>query len=424
MDLRTDITREEVAAHNGDEQWIIYQDRVYNISKNNWVKRHPGGYVISYYKGDDATEAIDAFHPNFSLVQAKMKPLLVGTLHPDSYQKGIPSVISDFRELRTKLTEEGYFKSNKTFYILHIIQIILLEILAVALIHYYGGAKWSFFFAGIILATSQTQAGWLQHDFGHLSVFEKNMKWNGWAHLMTIGALKGASSKWWKSRHNRHHAKTNAVGKDPDIHTEPVFFWSPELLKKGNRFVSYQTKYWWFIGPPAVTTFLFVYQNILFVFRFQYWSDLFSMLVFLGRFMLVYSQFLNGWQVLGLYMWMRLVESHWFTWVTSMNHLPREIRNKNDPNWVSLHLSSTQNVSPGLFHDWFTGHLNYQIEHHLFPTMPRHNYPIIAPRVKMLCEKHNIPYRVRTMYECCTDILNKLDAVGKSWDKERALKHA
>ena len=31
--------------------------------------------------------------------------------------------------------------------------------------------------------------------------------------------------------------------------------------------------------------------------------------------------------------------------------------------------------------NWFMGGLNFQIEHHLFPMMPRHNLPVIKPRV-------------------------------------------
>ncbi|KAG8131113.1 putative Fatty acid desaturase 1 protein, partial [Naja naja] len=48
-------------------------------------------------------------------------------------------------------------------------------------------------------------------------------------------------------------------------------------------------------------------------------------------------------------------------------------------------LSATCNVDHSWFNDWFTGHLNFQIEHHLFPTMPRHNYYKVAPLVKSLC---------------------------------------
>ncbi|CAI5938912.1 unnamed protein product [Closterium sp. NIES-64] len=39
--------------------------------------------------------------------------------------------------------------------------------------------------------------------------------------------------------------------------------------------------------------------------------------------------------------------------------------------FYTAQIVTTRNVSDGLFNDWFTGGLNKQLEHHLFPTMPR-----------------------------------------------------
>lgn len=43
--------------------------------------------------------------------------------------------------------------------------------------------------------------------------------------------------------------------------------------------------------------------------------------------------------------------------------------------------------------DWFHGGLQFQIEHHLFPRVPRRNLRRIAPAVKKFCKKHDLPYR-------------------------------
>jgi len=248
--------------------------------------------------------------------------------------------------------------------------------------------------------------------------FFRNKAANTWLHHITIGFLKAASSNWWKSRHNRHHAKTNIASHDPDVHTEPLFLFDSEMAKEAKVpqiMLSNQRNYWWFFGPPTVTTLLFVYQNIVFVLRYSYWVDLFWVIAYFCRFFYTYSFFLSGWDCIKLYFALRFIESHWFTWVTSMNHLTREIKMvSKESNWVQLHTRGTQNISPGFFHDWFTGHLNYQIEHHLFPTMPRHNYPLIAPRVRQLCLKHNLQYNVRSMRQCCQDILDKLLTVARS----------
>ena len=54
----------------------------------------------------------------------------------------------------------------------------------------------------------QAQAGWLQHDLGHLSVF-KSRELNLFCHRFVIIHLKAASSAWWNYRHYLHHAKPN-----------------------------------------------------------------------------------------------------------------------------------------------------------------------------------------------------------------------
>ncbi|KAI1717767.1 fatty acid desaturase domain-containing protein [Ditylenchus destructor] len=48
----------------------------------------------------------------------------------------------------------------------------------------------------------------------------------------------------------------------------------------------------------------------------------------------------------------------------------------------------------GIFIDWLWGGLNYQIEHHLFPTMPRNNLKKVMPLVQEFCRENNLPYMV------------------------------
>jgi len=195
------------------------------------------------------------------------------------------------------------------------------------------------------------------------------------------------------------------------------------MLTKGWKYIPYQHVYWWLIGPPIVTTGLFMLQNLYFVFTQRKWSDLFFMLTFFARYFFCYLMFLNVSDCVLLYFCFRFWESHWFTWVTSMSHLPRGIRTEHkNHNWVALHTIATQNITSGFFHDWFTGHLNHQIEHHLFPSMPRHQLPKVAPLVKALCAKYQCPYNVRTMYECCCDIMNTLNQVGRAWEKQLSFK--
>ncbi|NXH36420.1 FADS1 desaturase, partial [Myiagra hebetior] len=59
----------------------------------------------------------------------------------------------------------------------------------------------------------------------------------------------------------------------------------------------------------------------------------------------------------------RYLESTWFIWVSQMNHIPMDIDYDKNEDWVSTQLHATCNVNQSVFNDWFTGHLNFQIEH-------------------------------------------------------------
>ncbi|CAK6961464.1 acyl-CoA 6-desaturase [Scomber scombrus] len=218
-------TWEEVQSHcSRNDQWLVINRKVYNIT--HWAKRHPGGVrVISHYAGEDATDAFAAFHPDPKFVQKFLKPLLIGELaatEPSQDRNKNAAIIKDFQTLRGNAEREGLFQARPLFFCLHLGHILLLEALA-WLIVWLWGTSWTLtLLCSVILATAQAQAGWLQHDFGHLSVFKKS-SWNHFLHKFIIGHLKGASANWWNHRHFQHHAKPNIFSKDPDVNMVHVF---------------------------------------------------------------------------------------------------------------------------------------------------------------------------------------------------------
>jgi len=69
-------------------------------------------------------------------------------------------------------------------------------------------------------------------------------------------------------------------------------------------------------------------------------------------------------------------------------------------------------MTPGIFTDWICGGLNYQIEHHLFPTIPRHNLNAISSLVKNFCKDHDLPYLCSDFNEGLSKVLTFLDTIG------------
>ena len=78
------------------------------------------------------------------------------------------------------------------------------------------------------------------------------------------------------------------------------------------------------------------------------------------------------------------------TFTLSHSHLPVTTKKLH---WVEYSLLHTVNIEPSWWCDWVMGYLNYQIEHHLFPTMPEFRQRQIAGRVRKLAHKHGIPYQ-------------------------------
>uniref|UniRef100_A0A8C2GQ92 Fatty acid desaturase 2 n=1 Tax=Cyprinus carpio TaxID=7962 RepID=A0A8C2GQ92_CYPCA len=416
-------TWEEVQKHTkSGDQWIVVERKVYNVSQ--WVKRHPGGLrIIGHYAGEDATDAFHAFHPNLQLVRKYMKPLLIGELEasePSQDRQKNGALVEDFRALRERLEAEGCFKTQPLFFILHLGHILLLEAIALMLLWYFGTGWINTAIVSVILATAQSQAGWLQHDFGHLSVF-KNSRWDHLLHKFVIGHLKGASAGWWNHRHFQHHAKPNIFKKDPDVNMLNAFVvGNVQPVEYGIKKIktlpyNHQHKYFFFIGPPLLIPVYFQFQIIQNMITHGLWVDLMWCISYYVRYFLCYTQFYSVlWAVL-LFNIVRFMESHWFVWVTQMSHIPMDIDYEKHQDWLNMQLDATCNIEQSFFNDWFSGHLNFQIEHHLFPTMPRHNYWRAAPRVRALCDKYGVKYQEKGLYEAFVDIVRSLEKSGELW---------
>jgi len=401
------------------DSWIIYRGGVYDIS--NFAHKHPGGaHLLSTYEGQDATAVMDAFHAYPDRVRSYLKALKIGTCKELAETKPI---MKDFEALTAKLRAEGYFEAKVWFFALQYLQVLAWEALAYYLVRVHSVHTWGYggcigiSILGFILGLANTQGGWLQHDAGHLSIF-KNDRANFWAQQMTMNVLCGASTNWWKDRHNRHHAKTNIFQKDPDLrgnglvafgdlyYTKTDLFFTPTLWINKIFFV--------FFAVPSVGTWLFVGNIANFLMKHKLYYDAFFMSLFYIRNTLMYYEPLGIIGGAKMYLAMRIVQSLLFTWITSISHIPLPII-EDDPNldWVRLQCRGTQNVAGGYFNNWFTGHLNYQIEHHLWPQMPRHSYPYVQKHAKELCRKYDVEYlEIPNLWTGCFQITSKLDRVG------------
>jgi fatty acid desaturase len=78
--------------------------------------------------------------------------------------------------------------------------------------------------------------------------------------------------------------------------------------------------------------------------------------------------------------------------IVTPTHQSDEFFEEYQPDWVQAQFMSTRNaVTTNPFSEWLWGGMQYQLEHHLFPSMPRSKYPALKGILQEFAEKNNIP---------------------------------
>uniref|UniRef100_A0A0R3S3N1 FA_desaturase domain-containing protein n=1 Tax=Elaeophora elaphi TaxID=1147741 RepID=A0A0R3S3N1_9BILA len=312
----------------------------------------------------------------------------------------------------------GLFEASSTFYFRKICEAIGLLSLAIFL-----QLQQRFVLSALVLGLAWQQLGWLIHEYAHHQHF-KNHYWNDIITYIVGNLLQGFSSGGWKEQHNMHHAATNIIGRDGDIDLMPFWAVVPSDLQQMQgswilKLIPYQHIYWTIAFPFLRISWLL--QSIIFVanmsnspFEVIYClSYIKQRLALLLHWSMVLTQlyYLPTFQIRLIYFFIsQLFAGFLLAHVVTYNHYstPKFMRN-----YVCLQLHTTRNMRPGIFIDWLWGGLNYQIEHHLFPSMPRHNLKTVMPLVKQFCIENNLPYMVNGYFEGWLLEIQQMAAVAK-----------
>jgi len=80
--------------------------------------------------------------------------------------------------------------------------------------------------------------------------------------------------------------------------------------------------------------------------------------------------------------------------------------------WFKMQCRTTMNVACSRWFDFFHGGLQFQIEHHLYPRLPRHNLREARALVKPLCEKWDVRYHEPTFVGANIELISSMRAVA------------
>jgi linoleoyl-CoA desaturase len=85
-----------------------------------------------------------------------------------------------------------------------------------------------------------------------------------------------------------------------------------------------------------------------------------------------------------------------------------DCKNETRGDWYIRQLTGSSNLIGGPLFHVMTGHLSHQIEHHIFPDMPAHRYPEVAPKIQALCEKYGLHYNTGSIWKQYATVIKRI----------------
>jgi fatty acid desaturase 2 (delta-6 desaturase) len=393
--------------------------------------KHPGGSVIKFLtNGGDATEAFEEFHGRSKKAALVLKGLSKRPA-PKSVMKkqgfnGKESLSRDYAELRAELKAEGFFDPAPLHVVLRCLEIVLMHALGAYL--FLTGESLATKAAGIlVLGLVSGRCGWLMHEGGHYSL-TGHISTDKLLQIIIYGIGCGMSAAWWRNQHNKHHATPQKLKHDVDLDTLPLVAFNERIAEK----TRHPLLKWWIRNQALLFT---PVSCLLVALGWQYYlhprhiwrsgrASTEGTTVVL-RHVLFYGGLCTGMSwgaAVGLYMAYNTIGSAYIFSQFAMSHTHLPVSEPDEfLHWVEYAALHTTNIKSGWFNvvDWFMSYLNFQIEHHLFPSMPQFRHPKVSPRVKALFHKHGLPYDERGWLPCMRDTWMNLHEVGQSVDKPK-----
>jgi fatty acid desaturase len=278
------------------------------------------------------------------------------------------------------------------------------------------GNSWMALAVAPVVGLLCTQLGFIGHDAGHNQVFGARRR-NRMLGLAVGNALIGLSFGWWVPKHNAHHAHPNEMGRDPDIGEglalasseapgngrgpfaswlarwrAPLFFFLLMLLRSGGMHVlGIQRLLRQRDHAAAAEASLIMLHAALYLTVVLWVLSPLKALAFIAVQQAVFSLYL-GISFAPNHKGMPIIES-----AAAAGFARRQV-------------VTARNIRGGRLTTFLLGGLNYQIEHHLFPSMPRPNLRRVQGLVRDFCAATDLGYSEENFVESFRQIIQHLSS--------------
>ncbi len=320
-----------------------------------------------------------------------------------------------YAELAAEIRSLGLMRRRPDFYV-PLILLNLSALAAVVTVMVVARGSWWLVLLAAAFAVVSAQIAFVGHDSGHRQLSRRSGP-SRLLGLLHANLLNGLSYGWWVDKHNAHHAHPNDLEQDPDVHPGALVF---DVQHTEQR----QGVSAWITGHQAWLFFPFllleavnlhissvrallrpgvrhrgVEAGLLAAHLVAYVVLLAATMTWLQAavFLIVHQS------VLGLYLGCSFAPNH-----KGMPTL--DATQAADP--FLRQVLTSRNIRGGFLVDTALGGLNYQIEHHLFPSMPRPNLRKARPVVQRFCERNAVPYVELSPLASYRETLRHLHHVG------------
>jgi fatty acid desaturase len=331
---------------------------------------------------------------------------------------------SAYSELSRQVKQSGLLNRRPGYYTGQIAIIVALCAIGAVALVLVGNSWWQLVVA-VYFAVLSTQLGFLGHDAGHRQIF-RSARANYLLGVAFANLGVGFSYGWWVDKHSRHHAHPNDEDKDPDIGAGALVFTTRQVqASKPVARLFYRYQAWTFFpllllealnlrvasvkylvgdrARPRLREALLIGLHVI-----AYLTAVFLVLP-PGK-ALAFIVIHQG--LFGLYLGCSFAPNH--------KGMP-PLSAADDADYLRRQVLTSRNVRGHWLTDFALGGLNYQIEHHLFPSMPRGNLRHAQHLVKAFCATHRVAYLETGLISSYAQALRHLDTVGRSSDTAAAV---
>jgi fatty acid desaturase len=324
---------------------------------------------------------------------------------------------SDYAVLLRHVRGAGLLDRRPVYYTVKVASTAVMFIAGVTGFILVGDSWWQLAVAAY-LAVVFTQIGFVGHDAGHRQIFRRRHA-NEMIGVVCANLMIGLSYGWWINKHNRHHAHPNQVGQDPDIASGALAFTAEQAQARHGLTRSIVRFQAWFFFPllllegvhlhiASVRALLnrpgraeLVETGLLLIHAAGYLTVV--LLVLSPVKAVVFIAVQQG--LFGVYLGCAFAPNH--------KGMPSVAEGETESaDYLRRQVLTSRNVRGGPVTDWVLGGLNYQIEHHLFPSMARPNLSRVQAIVRTFCAEHGVDYLECSAFSSYRQALSHLHNVG------------